>query len=489
MNSLVSRPSQGDWGGPALVGLLLFVAAGVGLLVVHHAFYGAAVVLGAGIALLVAADITALPLFLVLTMFVESVSLGSGLRIGRLAAVMALAVLMYYALSRGRISLRPNALLVAAGAYGLWILFSAYWATDSGLVYRTTFQYLLAVSYMLTFAVLVRSSAQVLAILATFAVGSLVFGIVSFVEYFRHGSQYFQSGLGATGLQGDHVYFAIYQVISLPAVLALAATDRRPQRQAVYYAIVGVVVLSVVASLSRTGLVVLGSVVFATLLAPWRLFFRSARQKLTYTMSLAGAAVVAAIAGSDNFIKRAETIFNYGGPNGDRGSGRIDLWRAAWRGFTEHPWHGLGAGNFQAKALDLLQTTPGVNTAASYVHAGRVVHNGYLEALTELGVVGFALFMLVLGLASWSYLSTFRRARALGDRLLERLAISLLVSMAGFAVSMFFASNELGKPLWIFVGLAIALEAMVRRAAPAPARPRPASQRIRAAGSRASPTL
>jgi hypothetical protein len=35
---------------------------------------------------------------------------------------------------------------------------------------------------------------------------------------------------------------------------------------------------------------------------------------------------------------------------------------------------------------------------------------------------------------------------------------------------MFFASNELGKPLWIFIGLALALEVIrTRRPAAAPA--------------------
>jgi O-antigen ligase len=245
-------------------------------------------------------------------------------------------------------------------------------------------------------------------------------------------------------------------------------------RQAFYYAVVGVIAISIVASLSRTGLVMLALVIAATLLLPYRLFFRTAAQKLGYALSLAGAAVVAGIAGSTPFLHRAGTIFNFSNPSGDRGSGRLDLWRAALHGFRDHPWFGLGAGNFQAKALDLLQTTPGVNTAASYVAPGRVVHNAYIEALTELGVVGLALFLLILALTVRSYLTTFRRAHACGDRAIESFSIALLVAVFGFCVSMFFNSNELGKPLWIFIGLAIALERIpLRSAAPAPAAAEP----------------
>jgi O-antigen ligase len=472
---VIARPAtravaHPDWTATALVGAVLVAAVVVGGLSVGKPLYAGALVLAAGIVLLVAARIEALPLFLVFTMFVESVSLGPGLRIGRLAAVMALAVLAYYVLSQGRIDLRPSPLLLAAAAYGFWLILSAYWADDSGLAYRTTFQYLLAVSYMLTFAILIRSRRQLAAIFATFAVGSLVFGVVSFIAYLGSSHTYLAQGSGAVGLQGDHVYFAIYQVISLPAALALAAVEPRPERRAAFYAVAGIIVLSVVASLSRTGLVVLGVVVLATLLLPWRVFFRHPGQKLSYAFALLAASTVAAAAGSAPFVARAQTILNFGGPGGDRGSGRLDLWRAALHGWHDHPWLGLGAGNFQAKALDLLQATPGVNTAAQYVAAGRVVHNAYLEALTELGVVGFALFLSLVGLTFWSLGRTWRWARAARDRTLESFAVALLVSVLGFCVSMFFASNELGKPLWIFIGLALALEVIrTRRPAAAPA--------------------
>ncbi len=448
-----------DWGVDASLMLALVLLAGaVGVLASVKPFWAAAVVLGGAIVLLIGANVTVLPLFLVLTMFIESVSLGPGFRVGRLAAVLAIAVVAYHALGRRRLDLKPTPLVLAVGGYGFWILLSVYWASDSGLVYRTTFQFLLAAAYLLAFAVLVRTREQVVATFVTLALGSLVFGLTAFVAYVTSSGSFFESNLGATGLQGDHVYFAVYQVLALPAALALAALERSSVRRGFYYGVVGVIAVSIVASLSRTGLVMLAAVIAATLLLPFRIFFRSAAQKLGYAFTLGGAAVVAAIAGLTPFINRAQTIFNFSSSSGDRGSGRIDLWRAALHGFRDHPWFGLGAGNFQAKALDLLQTTPGVNTAASYVAPGRVVHNAYLEALTELGAVGLALFLLILFFTVRSYLGTFRRARAAGDRAIESFSIALIVAVFGFAISMLFASNELGKPLWIFIGLALALE-------------------------------
>ena len=54
------------------------------------------------IAVLAVANVTALPAFLAFTMFVESVAPSGALRIGRLAAVLALVVVVMYLLTRGR---------------------------------------------------------------------------------------------------------------------------------------------------------------------------------------------------------------------------------------------------------------------------------------------------------------------------------------------------------------------------------------------------
>lgn len=437
-------------------------ALAVGALATIQPLAAIAVVVGVAILLVVAADVSALPLFLVLTMFVSSLSLGPGLAIGRVAGPMALAVLILYVLERGTNNLRVNSLLIVVFLYGLWTLLSVYWAVDSGLVYTTTFSYLIALVYMLTFAILVRSTTQVLAIFATFAVGSFLFGVAAFAAFYTS-----SASERSAGLVGDPNFFAVYQVLALPPTLVLAAREARPWWRLAYLAIVGVIVLSVVSSLSRTGLVALSAVIVATLLLPWRIFFRNPAQKLTYLVLLIATSSLAVAAGSTNFVARAQSILDPGSASGDRGAGRLDLWRSAIRGWEERPWIGLGASNFQARSLDLLQTTPGVNTRASYVHAGREVHNAYLEELVGLGVIGLALWVAVLLLTGWYFAVAFGRARARGDQLLEGISLALLVSLLGFALSSIFLSNELSRALWILVGLALALDVMTRRLTPA----------------------
>jgi O-antigen ligase len=449
----------------------------VGALTIVNPIYSIGLVLAAAVALIVAADVKTLPLFLVFTMFVESLALGPGLRIGRLAGAMALVVLAYYVVARGWAGLRPNALLLVAAAYGFWTVTSAFWADETSFVYTVVFSYFLATAYMLSFAVFVRTTRQLKAIFATYAVGSLIFGIVSFITYYASSGE--QRG---SGFQGDPNYFAVYQVLALPAALALSAFERRPQLRLVYYTIVGVIILSVVSSLSRTGLIALSAVVAATLFLPWRTFFRSAGQKVTYFFALALASGTAVLIGSTTFVARAQSILNpeSSATSGYRGSGRLDLWGAAVNGWHQHPWLGLGAGNFEPKALDLLQTTPGVNTTAGYVYENRVVHNAYLETLTELGPVGFALFIGVILLTAWYFVASFRRARAAHETALSRFSLALFVALIGYALSAIFLSNQLSRALWILVGLALAIDVMSKRIERerrgelvAPPRPRP----------------
>lgn len=450
-----------DAGGLAAIGAGIVAATLAGALSTSHPFWAVGLVLALVLALLIAMRTGTLLILLVATMFVESLTLGGGFAVGRLAGGFSLIVIAYLVLGRQDTLLPLNALLITAGCFGAWMLLSFYWASSGGEVFRQLLSYLLAVSYMLAFALLLRSRRDLRDVLAMFAVGALVFGLAAFGEYVSSGGV-----VRASGLQGDPNYFAEYQVIALPAVLALATLERR-WRSACYLA-VGVIILSVVSSLSRGGLVALIVVVAATIALPSRMFFATAREKKVYAFAVGGAMALALLLGSGNFVARAESIIH---PT-DRASGRLDIWSAAWQAWKAHPWLGIGEGNFRANSLHYLQTTPGVNTAASYVTAGREVHNAYLETLTELGPVGLLLFLLVIALTAATFSTVFLRARRARDTHLARASISLLLSLLAYAVTAFFLSSELQKPLWILTGIALALDRLSRQTRP-PARERP----------------
>jgi len=444
-----------------LVALLGASGLLVGVLAVKRPSLDAALVVAAALLVVIAIRIEALPLALVSTIFIEDVALG-GLTIGRIAGVLALAAIAYHLLAQGKVSLRMSPLLAVAGAYGFWALLSFYWADDSSEVFSTFFGFLLVLAYMFTFALLVKTPRDAVAVLVVMVCGAAIAGFAALNTYLVTGGT-----VRATGLESStHAdTFGVYQAMIVPAALGLFALARRAETRLAYLAAFAVIVLSIVASLTRTAMISIVVVALLVLCLPWRFMFRSARQKASYAVAFGlMTGVVISIAATAAFFQRVSSIFSGWGSQGDRGAGRTDLWAAAWNAYQHHPWFGIGAGNFQSHSLTLLQQTPGVDIKAAYVQQGRLVHNSYLEALTELGPVGLALLVLVLALTGWCLWRVFSRARALQDDVTRIVAATLMLSLLGLAISMGFLSIALNKPLWIIVGLALALDRIVARA-------------------------
>jgi O-antigen ligase len=461
---------------------ILAVAATATPLAAAKPAYGIGAVVAVVLVAAIVARPAALVLVLVFTLFVESVHVAPGLTADRTAGALAIAVVAAWLFVKGLCGLSFNTLLASVAAYGVWNLLSYYWSAHPGAALRIFVSYLLSVAYMLAVAVLVRKVGDIQAAFRTMAFGAFVFGLIAFVS--------FKSGAyRAAGLQGDPNFFAVFQAASLPPALALAANERRPPVRAAYYAVMVVIVLSVVASLSRTGLLALVGVVLASMFLPWR-FYRSKSRKAAWVVAVLLLVPATAAVGSTTFVQRVDSIFHPNSAASDRGSGRTDIWSAALHGYRNHPWLGLGAGNFEVESLDLLQTTPGVNTATYYAQSSKVVHNAYLETLTELGPVGLAIFLSMLALTARTALRAYRRARDLGNRALERYALALLVSFAAVLVGGTFLSDQLSKITWILIGLSLALEVLTRPAAePLPERRRAGPPPARAATDRPATTI
>lgn len=92
-------------------------------------------------------------------------------------------------------------------------------------------------------------------------------------------------------------------------------------------------------------------------------------------------------------------------------AGRLDIWRASWAMFVDHPINGVGARGFREAYADYAGSddffrTWGVNAS----HAHQIV----LEVLTETGVLGLLAWLLGLGLAvrAWRRASPSARERA-----------------------------------------------------------------------------
>ena len=91
------------------------------------------------------------------------------------------------------------------------------------------------------------------------------------------------------------------------------------------------------------------------------------------------------------------------------GTGRVDIWTVGWRMVEHNTLNGVGSGNFSTSSIHYL-LEPGVIKRDDFiVSTPKVAHNTYLQILAELGVVGFVLWITILG---FSLVCAFKEHRA-----------------------------------------------------------------------------
>ena len=136
-------------------------------------------------------------------------------------------------------------------------------------------------------------------------------------------------------------------------------------------------------------------------------------------------------------------------------SGRIDAWYEGMQMFISHPILGVGAGQF---------------TEYHYLTA----HNSIILVLAETGIVGFALWFAFVGYCFWMMYRIVRFEPEFEDeddvlewRDAQRVALALLVALAGFSASAFFLSRSYVILLYMLAALVVAHHSNVLERFPA----------------------
>ncbi|WP_395657767.1 O-antigen ligase family protein [Nocardioides sp.] len=124
-------------------------------------------------------------------------------------------------------------------------------------------------------------------------------------------------------------------------------------------------------------------------------------------------------------------------------SERLDLWSAAAQMTIEHPVIGMGPGAFSLEHQDYTTGLPDdVN------HPLDVAHNTWLEVSSELGLVGLAAFVAVLGLA---FAEAWRGWRRRGDPV----GAAVCAALVGTALAATFVTEQYYLPFWLLAALAV----------------------------------
>lgn len=162
---------------------------------------------------------------------------------------------------------------------------------------------------------------------------------------------------------------------------------------------------------------------------------------------------------NDSFLTRMETVGDTVGGVGKtdplfekESVDRLDFWIASVSIFKDHPM-GIGVNNFANIVPEYDPRNPGMDP-----------HNTYVLCYSEIGIVGFILFMYIIITSFWELRRVKKAANLTGEELKYRLlCISIIgVYIINFLGSMMTHSILYTEILWIYFALATCLETAIR---------------------------
>ena len=334
-----------------------------------------------------------------------------------------------------------------------WSALSLTWAEDAGVATTPLMRYALNLVLFLIVYSAVRTPRQL-----AWTIGAYV------------GGSALAAGYGILNPPTDVAYYDVTRVsgtIGDPNELASVLVGGTILAAALAVTLKGAPVLRLLAggasvlcaggiflSLSRGGLVALAFSLLAAVVVAgrrWRL------QAIGMAVVIAAGAFVYFGFYADQTAASRVTSFG-------SGTGRTDIWTVGWRMVEAHPVGGVGVGNYKTSSIHYLLEPGAIQRDEFIVDTPKVAHNTYLQVLAELGAVGAALFLAIVGFALLCILKAARIFERLGDETMELMSRALLVSLCGVLAADFFISEEFSKQLWLLLGLGPALLGIAKAA-------------------------
>jgi O-antigen ligase len=326
-----------------------------------------------------------------------------------------------------------------------WASASLLWAEDSAIAVDTVTRYAFNIILFLIVYTAVRNRSAAVWLMASFLLGALISAAYGIMSPVSPSSMDDVSRLSGAGVESNEL--AALLVAALVLATAFAAGWRESPAIRVFAGMTIVFCLAgVILSFSRGGLVALGVALLATVVlgGRWRPY-----------AALLLVAIVTCAAGYVLYVATPEERARVTTVEG--GTGRSDIWEVGRRMFEANPVTGIGAGNFPVSSIHYLLAPGALQRDEFIVDEPKVAHNIYLEVAAELGIVGFLLFMSILG---FSLVSSMRAARAFmrqGDERMELISRAVTVAVIALLAADFFVSDQFSKQLWLLLALGPAL--------------------------------
>ena len=215
-------------------------------------------------------------------------------------------------------------------------------------------------------------------------------------------------------------HFAAVLALTLPFAIGAAFVRTADQTASRWMAVVGaaacgVLFLAILASLSRAAFFsLIGSLAAMAMAGLGRR--AHSRPRVVAAVVIVAAIVAVLVVAPIPLVERFERLLP-----GD-GYGRLAIWQDALRMVAAYPLFGVGLGSFYPAIL-------GWHSAPTEF-AWTTTHSDYLQLLSELGVVGFAIVTVLFGALLWTAVRSAYTAPEAGTRLFAAACTGSLVAVA-----------------------------------------------------------
>lgn len=341
--------------------------------------------------------------------------------------------------------------------------FSRFYAVDTEKVMEDTIRMVKICLMVLILAYGIRSTKDLMAVIHAFIFSSTVLGGFVILEAIhgqpllqveRHEEtlDLFDGFFRSSGLSMESPPMAATLTLCGAAMSAVMFVRRKKAR--LFYALGFIVsAAALIVSLTRSATITLAIIV---LILVWRL-----RHRRGFPWIVLGTASVVLV--SVTFLppevwEKLQVVFD---PGQDHTIlRRLSYQIIGWDLFVQHPVFGVGSGNFNEH-----YASPEYRFVPGRGDEPRPLHNLYLQYLSELGILGFALFVGLIGSVSRSLGRVASSSRSSDLRLL---ADALLIGFLSSLFQLFFISSNFLFSFWAIVGLTVAVVHLDRTRANAP---------------------
>lgn len=356
-----------------------------------------------------------------------------GFPYGTTFALMALALLLFknkglsYGYGKGALTALLLVMLVHS-----WIVGTAAY---SGLARNAEYVENIAklILFCLLLPLVLRSTVRIHALLWAICLGVGIHTALEGLKFISSGGSHIVRGLAK---YGDNNHLAVVTVMLIPLLLYLKQHTASKPLKNLMLASVALLVISVIATYSRGGLISL------TIFALWQVAI--SRRKLLGAVMVAAAGVTLLAFAPETWEARMNTI----GEAGEDSSfqGRLAAWQISSAIALKHPFTGGGFHAVESGAV--WNSYRGESGLLNFLDipviegvrgGGKAAHSIYFEVLGDQGFVGLLVFLSILAAGFYYAVRLWRLGRSGGPSvqwahgLGRALAGSLLVYMAGGA--------------------------------------------------------